>query len=187
MVLQIELLDGAVAELSPTITGNALDASEVEDVFFDGHIVKDGVGLWTVANQLLDIVKVFADVKSTNMDTTLSWFDFGCQLLESRRLTSTVYTEESEALTCLQAEGNILNGDKRLLNKVAAATRNLINLAQISHLYLELIIFGLTHAGLLFDHIRVKLQVFDLLGQGATTAVSVALSAALAKVCLNQE
>lgn len=62
MVLKIELFDGAIAELTTPFNWDTFDSGKIFDVLFNAHVLENRVGLWTVADQFLDLVEVFADI-----------------------------------------------------------------------------------------------------------------------------
>ena len=128
MVVQVKLLDGSLDEFRPPVSRDTLDASEVLNVFLNGHVLENGIGLRAVTDKFLDLVEILADVKRANMDRSFSRLNLTGQTLESGRLSSAVHTEKSEALSCLEAKGDVLDGDERL-DRLAAATCDLVNLA----------------------------------------------------------
>ena len=60
---------------------------------------EDRVGLWTVANQFTYLVKVFVDIKGSNMDTTLCRLNFTSQVFKGGRFASTIDAKQGEALS----------------------------------------------------------------------------------------
>ena len=92
MILQIELLDGSVTEITQSFLRDAFNPCKVENIFLNRHVVEDCVSLRAVANQLLDIVKVFSDVEVSDVDASLGRLYLTCQALESSRLSSTIDT-----------------------------------------------------------------------------------------------
>ena len=62
MICQVKLLNCTFDKLCSTIRRDSFDPSEVIDILLDRHVLKDKVVLRAVANKLLDLVEVFANV-----------------------------------------------------------------------------------------------------------------------------
>ena len=142
--------------------------------------------MWAVSNQLLDRVKVLADVVVADVDVAFSWLNLASQALKCGRFSSTIDTKKSEALASLQAKRDVLNSNQ-WLDRIAAAAINLVHFAEVLNLDLELVVRCLSNAIRFSDHILVKLQVILLFGHGLAAAAVVCFTAALAKVSLDQE
>ena len=93
MICQVKLLNGTLNKLCSTVSRDALDPSEILDILFDRHILKYEVVLWAVANKLLDVLEIFADVICADVDGSHGWLNFGGQALEGCGLTGTIDTK----------------------------------------------------------------------------------------------
>ena len=90
VICQVELLNGTFNKLCSTFGRNSLDPSKVLDILFDRHVLKYEVMLWAVANKLLDVFEIFADVVCTDVDGAHGRLDLGGQALEGRGFTGTI-------------------------------------------------------------------------------------------------
>jgi len=82
-----------------SLSWNTLDRSVEPEMFKTSHEREDCIMLWTVADKLPGLTKFVEDVMASDGNLSARWDDIPCQTLESRRFSSSIYTEQCEALS----------------------------------------------------------------------------------------
>jgi hypothetical protein len=62
-------------------------------MFFNTERIKDRVSLRAVTDKFTDLVEVSVDIKGSDVDVALCWFNFASQVFEGGRFSSSIYTE----------------------------------------------------------------------------------------------
>jgi hypothetical protein len=62
-------------------------------MFFNTERIKDRVSLRAVTDKFADLVEVSVDIKGSDVDVALCWFNFASQVFEGGRFSSSIYTE----------------------------------------------------------------------------------------------
>ena len=83
-MLKSELFDGLFYELGPHFTWNTFDPRKIFYVLLYAQRIKDRVCLRAVAYKLLNLVKVFADAESSDVNRATRRINLTCQGLEGR-------------------------------------------------------------------------------------------------------
>ena len=104
MVLKVKLLDSLFNYATDQIRLDTLDQRIEFQRLLHSQNREDGVVLRAVSNELASVCELSLHVEALNVDLTCCWDDLSRQTLECGRLASTVNTEQSEALTVIQAE-----------------------------------------------------------------------------------
>ena len=99
--------------LSP-VGGDPLNLGVEPKVFFNRQQGEDRVFLGAVANQLAGLCEVGGHAVACNLDFASSWHDLSRQALEGGRFAGSVDAKQGEALAVVKAEGDVLNGKRRL-------------------------------------------------------------------------
>ena len=113
MVLQVQVTDGLLDDRSDLVGSNALHEGVELDRLLNRQCREDSIMLWAVADQVTSFCELLLDVVALNGDLASRRRDVSSQTLESCRLAGTIDTEQSEALTVVEAEGSLLDGADR--------------------------------------------------------------------------
>ena len=62
-------------------------------MFFNTERIEDRVSLRAVADKFADLVEVSVDIKGSDVDVALRWFNFASQVFEGGRFTSSIDTK----------------------------------------------------------------------------------------------
>jgi hypothetical protein len=87
-----------------------LDEGVELQMLVDVQTLEIAVVLWAVANSMPDQVEVSANISAQNTNFTTGWLYSVGQALESGGLTSTIDTQQREALTVINSKGSSLDG-----------------------------------------------------------------------------
>ena len=85
-----------------------------------------GVMLRTVTNQFPSQVELLQNIIPLHLNLARSGHDLSRQTLESRRLACSIHSEQTKALTIVQAKGHTLDGFDRL-------TIPIVSLLELAH------------------------------------------------------
>lgn len=104
MLIESKVLDRFLDDLKTQILGDALDLSVVLEMLEAGHLIKDKILLRAVANELSGLLKLLSDIEASDLEGAPGGLNLSGQALEGCALTSTIDTQQSKALSSLQAE-----------------------------------------------------------------------------------
>jgi len=93
MILQTELLNSILYELTTVTLRNSLNPGKVFYVLFNSERLKNWVLLGAVAQQFSHFLEVFLHVKALDADLSVCWFFTGGQNLESCGFSGAVDSE----------------------------------------------------------------------------------------------
>jgi len=127
MVLQVQVTDCLLDDRLDLVGADALDKCIELQSLLDGHHGEDGVVLGTVPNQLSRILELLLNVEALDSDLASRWCDLASQTLERGGLSSTIDSEQREALAVVKAEAGLLDSADR------CATRRVVLLLEVVH------------------------------------------------------
>ena len=110
MLGQVKLLNGFLDDIETELRWYALDFGVEPEMLLNSHEYEDGIVLWTVADELSCLRELTLDVEAGDRDLSFCWFNVPRQALEGRRLSSSVDSQQGEALTVIQSEGDSFDG-----------------------------------------------------------------------------
>lgn len=109
MFIQIEFVQRLLNNLRSHIGWNSPQLCVEPQMFLTGKQVENCIMLGTVANQFTSLIELTLHVIALNCNLTSRRNNICCQTFECRRFTSTVDSEESEALAVIKSEINTFN------------------------------------------------------------------------------
>jgi len=167
MVGQVHVNDDLFAQLSTHVSRDALDLCEEINMFFDCHQGEDRVFLRTVANQFTNGLELTDNIHLGDRDISGRWQYITCETPEGSRFSSTVNSEECEALAVIDTKRDPFDCQKWVSDKAGISFTELGDSDHVfgTHGLTGVVIEGLFFASdLLIDDIVIKVQVIVTLG-----------------------